>query len=148
MDIKIDGLDDLQAWIEERINRVRDMEILKKDIEVVLDTGMRENFEKEQAPDGTSWVDLADSTLEYRAKKGLETRKLYNYGALWQTVDTEITGYGVKSGSIKGSVPYARIHQKGGYAGRGKKVYIPARPYIGLNPMLESKIKKIIEERT
>jgi phage gpG-like protein len=27
---------------------------------------------------------------------------------------------------------YARIHQKGGEAGRGKKSLIPARPYMGV----------------
>lgn len=151
MDINIKGLDKLQSWIDERINKVKNMEKLKSDIAVALDSSMIENFEKEQTPEGVKWgsyAKLSDSTLEYRAKKGLQTRMLYNYGSLWQTMDTEITGYGVKSGSINGSVPYARIHQMGGMAGRGRKVYIPARPYIGLNPKLESKIKKIIEEHT
>jgi hypothetical protein len=27
-------------------------------------------------------------------------------------------------------VPYARIHEFGGFAGRGKSVYIPGRPYL------------------
>jgi phage gpG-like protein len=27
---------------------------------------------------------------------------------------------------------YARIHQQGGQAGRGKKSFIPARPYMGV----------------
>ena len=32
-----------------------------------------------------------------------------------------------------GRIPYAGIHQFGGMAGRGKKVRIPARPYLGRN---------------
>ena len=30
-------------------------------------------------------------------------------------------------------MPYARIQQQGGTAGRGRKVAIPARPFIGLS---------------
>ena len=32
-----------------------------------------------------------------------------------------------------GSIPYAAIQQMGGQAGRGKKVTIPARPYLAMN---------------
>jgi phage virion morphogenesis protein len=37
---------------------------------------------------------------------------------------------GAREISIGTSVIYAAIHQFGGQAGRGKKVYIPARPYL------------------
>lgn len=48
------------------------------------------------------------------------------------------------------AVPYARIHEKGGYAGRGHKAYIPPRPYLApaLNesrPELIASIQRAVE---
>lgn len=48
------------------------------------------------------------------------------------------------------AVPYARIHEKGGYAGRGHKAYIPPRPYLGpaqteTTPELISGIRAAVE---
>jgi phage gpG-like protein len=34
---------------------------------------------------------------------------------------------------VGGHIPYAAIHQFGGMAGRGKKVKIPARPYLAVS---------------
>ncbi|POZ60820.1 phage virion morphogenesis protein [Chromobacterium alticapitis] len=36
-----------------------------------------------------------------------------------------------------GGIPYARIHQLGGKAGKGRKVSIPARPYLPFTPSLK-----------
>ena len=40
---------------------------------------------------------------------------------------------GAKTVKLGSNVEYARIHQKGGMAGRGRKVKIPARPYLGVS---------------
>lgn len=49
------------------------------------------------------------------------------------------------------SVPYARIHEYGGYAGRGHKSYIPPRPYLGpardeTQPALIEAIREAVQE--
>ena len=141
-------LSELEDWLEERIERVQNVERAKEDIADVLLTSIQENFDEEQEPDGTPWQELSPVTVEYKSRRNKYTNMLYEDGLLQGTIDTEITKWGVKAGSIRGSVPYARIHQKGGKAGRNKKVIIPARPYIGLNNKLIRKIKMIIEEHS
>jgi phage virion morphogenesis protein len=41
---------------------------------------------------------------------------------------------------------YARIHQLGGMAGRGRKVKIPARPYLVFRPEDPAAIAKKMEQ--
>ena len=42
--------------------------------------------------------------------------------------------------------PYAAIHQFGGKAGRGRKVDIPARPFLALTPQDEADILEDIQD--
>jgi len=56
-------------------------------------------------------------------------------------VDTRRTGKKV-IGEIGTNVVYARIHEFGGRAGRGRKVKIPKRPFLG--PSFQEK-KKVIQ---
>lgn len=57
----------------------------------------------------------------------------YQGGSLTGSIQEE-SGDGeasIKAG-VGSNIRYARIHQLGGLAGRGRKVKIPARPYLGL----------------
>lgn len=91
-----------------------------------------EAFATERSPDGVPWVDLAELTRAARARRGhWPGQKLQVIGTLAASVTTD---YGNGWASIGSNVPYARIHQKGGRAGRGRKVDIPARPYLGVSP--------------
>jgi phage virion morphogenesis protein len=42
--------------------------------------------------------------------------------------------------------PYAAIHQFGGKAGRGRKVDIPARPFLALTPQDKADILEDIQD--
>ena len=44
-------------------------------------------------------------------------------------------------GRVGSNVTYARIQEKGGFAGRGHRTYIPARPY--LRPALDRNMREI-----
>ncbi len=147
MEINFD-LSELEDWLKERIEKVKDLDRVKEDIADVLLTSTQENFDKEQEPDGTSWKSLSNITKKYKSRRNKNTNMLYQDGLLQGTLDTEVTNWGVRVGSIKGSVSYARIHQKGGMAGKNRKVKIPARPYLGLNDKLRAKIKMIVEEHS
>jgi len=74
-------------------------------------------------------------------------------GALKQSVRSMVE----KVDEIKGVLsagnppPYAAIHELSGYAGRGRKVFIRARPYLrpaidAVKPILETRIKSIINK--
>ena len=74
---------------------------------------------------------------------------LYKGGYLKQSVDWDASGRGELL-SIGSNKEYARIHQEGGQAGRGRKVTIPQRRYLGapdgfVKELLEmSKVKKLL----
>jgi len=108
-----------------------------------------ENFSNETAPDGSRWAPLAETTLMmglvrkkgFRKDGGLKVsgkrylqgkRILWEHGDLSDSVHHQATRDSVVIGA-GGSVRYAAIHQFGGPAGRGRKVTIPARPYLAMN---------------
>jgi len=117
------------------------------------------NFKAQTAPDGTPWAPLSAATLLNRARKAMGSKGLYTKGKKDGTGKRPRTGVlkamysaqilldnGVLRNSINvenvtdssvtvaSRLKYSAIHQFGGKAGRGRKVTIPARPYIGIKP--------------
>lgn len=85
---------------------------------------------------GKNWQNL---TIKKR-KTALARRILQLEGQLATSITTQ---YDNESAVIGSNLAYAAIHQLGGQAGKGKKVSIPARPYLNLT---ESDYKKIIKK--
>lgn len=82
------------------------------------------------APEGRpKWQPLAASTIAQRDKRGTWPGKILQVssGGLAADISTEVGSTFVRVGSGK---EYAAIHQLGGEAGRGRKVHIPARPFL------------------
>jgi len=132
----IKRLDDLQKTIRGR-------EIMKRVGDFVVEKSKDRIFYREnKAPDGSAWESLAASTIKHKiAAKKDHQGMLMHEGDLWKRiVHQNVTEDSVTIGS---SMLYARIHQKGGMAGRGRKVRIPARPYLGLT----EDQKKLLEEK-
>lgn len=75
------------------------------------------------------WQPLAASTIAQREKHGTWPGKILQVssGGLAADISTEVGPTFVRVGSGK---EYAAIHQLGGEAGRGRKVHIPARPFL------------------
>jgi len=103
---------------------------------IMLDS-VEENFEKEGRPD--KWEKLAPSIIKQRTKKGYwPGRILQMRGELAASITSK---YDKDSAIVGTNKVYAAIHQFGGDAGRGRKVKIPARPYLkiekkGLNKII------------
>jgi phage virion morphogenesis protein len=55
----------------------------------------------------------------------------------------QVSGDEMEIGTVK---IYGAIHQLGGMAGRGRKVEIPERPYLGINDENESEFIEIVKE--
>nr|DAX38450.1 MAG TPA: virion morphogenesis protein [Caudoviricetes sp.] len=94
-----------------------------------------DRFKAEVAPDGKKWQSLSPITREIKGndqilKQGgyLSQKTAYNY-------DDNRLEFG-------SDAKYAKLHQFGGNAGRGKKVKIPARPWLGVNAQDEQKLLK------
>ena len=108
---------------------------------------VEENFQAQGRP--TRWKRLSIETL----KSGYKGKKFKKRGGLTKAFGKHVAGKKIliDSGRLKNSITYkvkaikklqdtkiyvgtnvvyAAIHQYGGYAGRNRKVYIPARPYL------------------
>ncbi|VCU52872.1 hypothetical protein TTHN1_00626 [Thermus thermophilus] len=116
-------------------------------------------FEESRAPDGSPWPPLSPATLAKevrprdRLKRGgisaaaqrrLALRKpLVVTARLKNSISWKVAGSRIYVGT---NLEYARIHQFGGYAGRGRKVYIPARPFLGLTEEDREEAKALLLE--
>ncbi|MFZ7215733.1 phage virion morphogenesis protein [[Pasteurella] aerogenes] len=87
-----------------------------------------DRFKAETDPEGKKWKPLSSRTLELKRKRGKSTKILRQDGYLADKTAYNVSNDGVEFGSAE---IYARLHQFGGKAGRGKKVTIPARPWLG-----------------
>ena len=86
-------------------------------------------FEKENDPvTGKKW-DPIQPRGNGAKEPGSVTTILRDHGILHDSLNHNDSAEGTVFGS---HMAYARIHQQGGQAGRGKKTVIPARPYMGV----------------
>jgi phage virion morphogenesis protein len=150
MDISV-RIDDrqVQALLDRLSAKVGNMKPTMTRIGALYERRVGENFANENAPDGSKWTPLAQDTLmmglgknkgfkkngglSARGKRYLTGKKmLWEKGDLSGSIHFQADAQSVTIGS-SGSIPYAAIHQMGGQAGRGKKVTIPARPYLAMN---------------
>ncbi|GAB6191145.1 phage virion morphogenesis protein [Desulfocastanea catecholica] len=96
-----------------------------REITGVLADAAEDQFAAEGKP---QWQALAPATIARRTRqKTWPGRILQVSGGLAASITTQATDSSAAIGSNK---VYAAIQQLGGKAGRGKKVTIPARPYL------------------
>ncbi len=123
-------IDDKQvlAALQRLHARMRDMRPFMKNAGEILVEGTKERFETMKDPEDKPWKPL---NPKYAAvKKRNRDRILTLYGFLGGTIHYQLAG---SNTTLVGSdKPYAAIHQLGGQAGRGRKVRIDARPYLGI----------------
>lgn len=102
-------------------------------LERVLVSQSLQNFHANGRP---AWAGLSPVTLAIYKRQGIIPKGILqrSAGGLRDSVqgDHDATSATVMAGSGK-SAAYAAIHQFGGMAGRGKKVRIPARPYLPMD---------------
>jgi len=86
---------------------------------------VKQNFLAEGRPE--KWTPLSAATMagRIRRKRGM---KILTVSAMLQ--NSIAFNVGRNKVSIGTNLIYGRIQQKGGMAGRGRKVKIPARPYL------------------
>jgi phage virion morphogenesis protein len=113
---------------------------LMADIGASLLVSTQSRFERQRDPEGHAWPELAPATLFARGKKGKTKKKrkavianakiLRDTARLFRSLTYQASNTATEVGS---NVIYARIHQDGGKAGRGRNVDIPQREYLGLS---------------
>lgn len=130
---------DLQRMIAEGIGRINDMTPVMKSFAEYMVKQTDDRFETEKAPDGSGWHALAPATLERKAKIPSAIDKILQQGGYLRLVHphSDKDSAGVFSDRV-----YAAIHNRGGMAGRGHKVKIPKREFLGFN---DADIKEFVE---
>jgi len=160
--IEIDDREVMDA-LQRLQRRVGDLTPAMEDIGELLIETTKQRFATSTAPDGRRWAPNSPATiLSYLQGKsgafGKRDGRLTKKGAKLaankkpligetKSLSTQIN-YRADRASVEiGSLmPYAAIHQFGGQAGRGKKVTIPARPFLGLSESDKRAVLEIIEE--
>lgn len=131
------------------VKKVKDMTPAMRNFGEYMKRVTDERFKGEHDPEGKPWVKHSSVTLEMsygmkgkktRTKKGGLTKGFSRFSArrkiltashrLRDSTTYQALRRGLRFGT---NVIYGRIHQLGGMAGRGRKVKIPARPYLGFS---------------
>lgn len=172
MDIRVEIDDSAVRKLLTRLSeRTQDLTPTMQAIGLFYERRVIENFKNQSSPDGTPWKPLSAVTmllglsrkkgwnkkggLSAKGKRYLQGKRiLWEHGDLEGSVHSQADKTNVTIGA-GGHIPYAAIHQFGGQAGRGRKVTIPARPYLALNRGTEmelaerdrSMIVELIQER-
>lgn len=149
------GLKAVQTLLRQAGETLADPTPLLREIGADLVQSTRERFDTMTDPQGKKWVPLsADTqigrlggakrvyTKKMRFRKGVadkldKMRILFRRGHLRHSITFHASRTGVEIGT---NLAYGAIHQSGGKAGRGRKITIPARPYLGLSAADEDKI--------
>ncbi|TAN59650.1 phage virion morphogenesis protein [bacterium] len=165
MDIKID--DAGVSRIMERLHaKMRDMTPAMREVGEIVKTSVIKNFEEggRYSEPGSwkggsnRWKPLSLATLfagkasKFAGKRGsfkkgvsgkFKKRKtLIKEGHLMNSITSTPSQNGVEVGTNKA---YAAIHNFGGTAGRGKKVSIPARPFLVVQEEDMTQIKNVLK---
>ena len=122
--IEINNTQQIAAILEQLVNATQDCKPLMRSIANSMESAVLQNFDVGGRP---KW-------LPVKHRKGtplVDTENLMN----------SITSYYDNNTAMVGTnEPYAAIHQFGGKAGRGRKVDIPARPFLVLTTQDEEDI--------
>jgi len=116
--------------------KASDTSKLMKNIGEIALTSVQENFELGGRP---KWPALAAATIK---RKGHD-KPLIQVGTL-KNISRKVTPNSVIVGVQPAAKDYAAIHQFGGKAGRGRKVNIPARPYMILQQEDLTEIEELV----
>jgi len=138
IEIKIDTAK-LTAALKRLAAAGRDLTPAMRKAAGIMVDATEENFDQEGRP---KWKDLAKSTIKQREKEGTWPGKILQRSGGHGLAGSITRHYDATSAVVGSNLPYARIQQLGGKAGRGHKVEIPARPFLKLTEEDEEKIIK------
>lgn len=129
IEIEINNAQQIASILDKLANAAQDRTPLMRSIAGTMESAVLQNFDAGGRP---KWLGL-----KYRQGTPLvDTENLMN--SITSYYDNNIAMVGTNE-------PYAAIHQFGGKAGRGRKVDIPARPFLVLTPQDEDDILEDVQ---
>ncbi|MEC4804747.1 MAG: phage virion morphogenesis protein [Jaaginema sp. PMC 1079.18] len=134
---------DVQAALSRLSSHTTNLQPAFKNIGEYLVLRTQERFDDQQDPKGQRWQPLKASTLARKTRLRKILKILQQDGDLRTSIAYQATNRDVSIGTNR---VYGAIHQFGGMAGRGRRVRIPPRPYLGVDDADRAEIVEIIEE--
>ena len=129
IEIEINNAQQIASILNKLANAAQDRTPLMRSIAGTMESAVLQNFDVGGRP---KWLGL-----KYRQGTPLvDTENL---------MDSITSYYDNDSAEVGTNEPYAAIHQFGGKAGRGRKVDIPARPFLVLTPQDEDDILEDVQ---
>ena len=129
IEIEINNAQQIAFILNKLVNAAQDRTPLMRSIAGTMESAVLQNFDVGGRP---KWLGL-----KYRQGTPLvDTENLMN--SITSYYDNNVAEVGTNE-------PYAAIHQFGGKAGRGRKVDIPARPFLVLTPQDEDDILEDVQ---
>lgn len=143
MTVQVDVTTDdakVQAALKELARKTSDVRPALREIGSSLEASTQQRFLDEVSPEGEDWQEHAESTQE---RRGAGAEKLQLDRHLFDDIGSKVSGATLNVGVNR---IYGRIQHLGGFAGRGRKVEIPARPYLGVSADDEREIHSIFAD--
>lgn len=131
LNVKIDDAE-VKGFLTRLRERVEDLTPVMQTIGQIVRTSVGKNFEQGGRPE--KWQPSQRAT-------GSGGLTLVDTARLKNSINAKATNKQVTIGT---NVAYGAIHQLGGKAGRGKKVSIPARPFLAVQTEDWTEINKVI----
>lgn len=130
--------------VDKAASGISDTKGLLTNIGVTMKGQTIRRFQTGKGPEGNAWEAVKNPRKDSkgRPRKG-RASPLVDTGRLRNSISFSAGEFDVHVGS---NVEYARIHQLGGKAGRGRKVTIPARPYLGLSEEDRQEIEALVKD--
>ena len=129
IEIEINNAQQIASILDKLANAAQDRTPLMRSIAGTMESAVLQNFDVGGRP---KWLGL-----KYRQGTPLvDTENLMS--SITSYYDNNVAEVGTNE-------PYAAIHQFGGKAGRGRKVDIPARPFLVLTPQDEDDILEDVQ---
>lgn len=132
----------LDKAIGNAAKKMADHQALMNSVGEALVSGTSDRFQKEETPAGEKWEPSGRAWSE-GVEDGGFGQTLTDTARLKKSIDYAATSDLVMVGS---NVVYARIHQLGGQTGKGHKVTMPARPYLGVSKADMEEVKSILHD--
>lgn len=123
------GGKDMAELLDQFIRKGGNLQDFFEDAGEIILPSTKKRMHQEVDPDGKRWTENAPATKK-KKKNPKILQEFGERGGLLGTLAYKASSDKLQWGSNKA---YAAIHQLGGKAGRGRKVTIPARVYLGLS---------------
>ncbi|PJG86209.1 phage virion morphogenesis protein [Conservatibacter flavescens] len=130
IEIKIENTDEVAKVLQAVAEKAKHRTDLMRKLAGRMEYAVKTNFHEGGRP---KWLGL-----KYRSGKPLVDSEV-----LSESISSE---YDNDNAIVGTNEPYAAIHQFGGMAGRGKKVKIPARPFLKLTPDDEEDLLEDVQD--